>query len=439
MIYLFAMVFVLSILIFFHELGHFLTAKLFGVRVERFSIGFPPRLFGKKIGDTDYCVSAIPLGGYVKLSGMIDESMDASGLKGEPYEFMSKPLYQKVIIISAGVIMNVILAVVILTAIFWVRGEQILPTTTVGEVVSNGIAQIAGLEKGDKILAINGKPVQTWNDINQQFVANLGDKIDFTVDRGGNERHLIFSGRDAKGKSVDQLGAYPFIPAKVGDLIPGYPAIKSGLKRGDLIVAINGQKVSDWQSMTDIIHGSAGKPVQVEVSRAGKTMTFTIVPKAVVQQDTSGVEKTVGMIGIGYYLETREIDLPQAVVEGVNNTVLVAQLNVKGFSWVLSGRRSAKDVLGGPIMITKLAGDFARTGFLNLLVLVAHLSVILAIINILPIPALDGGHLALILIEGIRRKPLPIKAKMRIQQIGMGFLLILMLFIIFNDLNRLFR
>ena len=187
MIYFLSIAFILSLLIFIHELGHFLAAKLFGVRVERFSIGFPPRLFGKKIGHTDYCISAIPFGGYVKLSGMLDESLDAESMEGEPqpHEFRSKNTFQKLIIISAGVIMNFLLAILILSGILWFKGEKIYPNTTVGFVQEQSIAAKMGLQNDDRILAINGQKISSWGEVTSAFLENVGNSIQIEVNRVG--------------------------------------------------------------------------------------------------------------------------------------------------------------------------------------------------------------------------------------------------------------
>jgi len=436
MIYLLSMLFVLSVLIFVHELGHFLAAKLFGVRVERFSIGFPPRLFGIKIGETDYCISAIPFGGYVKLSGMIDESLDQTTLKGEPYEFMSKPAWQKLIILSAGVIMNFLLAIVILAGLLFSQGEQLLPTTTIGAIGESGLAQKIGFQKYDRILAVNGEEVQYWNDITDKFINKIGSTLIFTVERNGQIIELKADKELFREEKSEQLDIAPLFPARVGDLSSGFPAMQAGLKTGDEIVAINGQPIESWEDMTSIVRENPGKPLTFTIKRGQETLTINITPRAVEETDENGETITVGKIGIGPYFEHRKIGLLPSVVKGFENSILISKLNIKGIVWVITGQRSAKEILGGPIMITKMAGDFAKTGFLNLLMLVAQLSIVLAIVNVLPIPALDGGHLAIILVEGIRRKPLSLKTKVAIQQVGMALILALMFFLIFNDIRR---
>ncbi len=431
-------VIVLGVLVLVHELGHFIAAKIFGVRVERFSIGFPPRLFGIKLGDTDYCISAIPLGGYVKMSGMIDESMDSSSLTGAPYEFMSKPTYQKVIIISAGVIMNFLLAVIILGGILWYKGEPVLPTTTIGVVEEGGIADSLGMKPHDKILAINHTRIENWQDINDAFLKHLGNDITFRIERNGTVQEIVLHWNNHKLTDMERFGIGPLLPPVVGGLQPGFPAVEAGLQPGDRIVAINDSAITSWNDMTSLIYNSPGKPLTFTIRRGEETLVKVITPKPHTLEDKNGKSITRGLIGISYQVAYRKVSFFPAIAEGFQRAVLFGELNIKGFARLITGQESTRDMLMGPIGIAQVAKDYAQQGYSNLILLIAYLSVVLAIINILPIPALDGGHLVIILIEGIRKKPLPVRAKMIVQQIGMVFLLMLIFFVIFNDLARIF-
>lgn len=436
--YIFPIIIVLGVLVFVHELGHFLAAKLFGVRVERFSIGFPPRMFGVQVGETDYCISAVPLGGYVKLTGMIDESMDTENLNEEPkpYEFRAKPTYQQVIIITAGVIMNFLLAVGILGGMIWMQGEPITPTTTVGIVVEGGIADSLGVQVNDKFLEINGVQTNNWQDVSQLFIENVGNETHFKIDRGGEIKNILLSWDNLQLNDLERLGVGPLMLAKVGELSPSFPAMEAGLQRGDQIVAINDSAIHSWNDMTDIIYNNADVPLFFSIVRDGEPFMVEITPKAVPVQTSEGEESTRGIIGIGPYMEHKAVDFFPAMGKGVERALFMGQLNIKGFGRILSGKDSAQESLAGPIAIAKMAGDVAKQDLLNLIQLIAYLSVVLAFINILPIPALDGGHLVIILIEGIRRKPLPLRAKMMVQQIGMVFLLLLIIFVFYNDIAR---
>jgi regulator of sigma E protease len=431
-----AIVFVFGLLVVIHELGHFLAAKWMGVRVERFSIGFPPRLFGKKIGDTDYCISAIPLGGYVKLSGMIDESMDGE-LTGADHEFSSKPVWKRIIIITAGVVMNFILAILILTIVSFSKGEVVYPSTEIGEIGERGIAERIGFQIGDKITAIEGVDINTWNDIQIQFIKHLNDDITFDVLRGDEKITLLYKQEwfSEKNAEVLDIGWVPL--AKVGEVKSDSPAERAGFQWGDEIRRINGFTVQNWTEMTRIIKENPGNNITIDYIREGKFNSVDIIPETFSEKDSEGNEISVGRIGIYFYYETYDISLFKAVENGFTNTFALIGLNMRGLWWVITGTKSASDVIGGPIMIAKLAQDAAEVGWDRLWNLIAALSAILAFFNILPIPALDGGHLVFLILEGVLGKPISTRTKLVVQQIGMAILLTLIVLIVYIDIRRL--
>ncbi len=340
--YVIPLIFVLGVLVFFHELGHFIFAKLSGIRVERFSLGFPPRLVGKKIGDTDYCISAIPFGGYVKMSGMIDESLDKDGIKGEPYEFMSKPLSVRAMVIAAGPLFNILLTVIIFAFSVFFQG---IPEP-VGPVV---------------------------------------DKVSENM-----------------------------------------PAARAGLKSGDVITRIDSQPIKSWDDLTRIIHNHAREPLQIEWTRQGETFSATITPEHEQSRD-------IGMIGIRPKTKTVPAGVFKSIQLGFVNTWNLTKMMFRAFGLLFSGEVSAKEGLAGPIRIAQMAGESARGGMGNLLIFTALISLNLGILNLLPIPVLDGGHLLLLGTEAVMRRPLSVKVRMIIQQIGMVVILALMLFVIIND------
>lgn len=438
MIYIISMIVVLSILVFVHELGHFLAAKMFGVRVERFSIGFPPRLFGVQYGETDYCISATPLGGYVKLSGMVDESMDAEQLNKapEPYEFRAKPVYQQVVIITAGVIMNFILAVGILGGMVFMNGEPYNPSTTIGYVAEGGIADSIGVQVYDKILTINGHTPENWQQVERLFFENIGKNTTFTIDRNGEQKEFVLNWDNMTMNDFERFGIFEYLPAMVGEVSEGYPAAEAGLQKGDRIIAVNDSVIQSWIEMTGIVVKHPDQPLNFTYLRNGDTLQTSITPTGVAAKMQDGTETNVGRIGITRFTETREVGFTAAMVRGFNQCISIGQLNLRGFGRILSGKDSAKESLAGPLAIAQMAGDIADRNIWDLLPFMAYLSVVLAFINILPIPALDGGHLIIILIEGIRRKPLPLKAKIMVQQVGMAILLTFIVFVFYNDIAR---
>ncbi len=436
MLNIIAIVFVFSVLVIIHELGHFLAAKWMGVRVEKFSIGFPPSIFSKKIGETEFSISAIPLGGFVKMSGFVDESLDTE-VTGADYEFNSKPVWRRIIIIIAGVVMNLLLAVAIMTALNFFQGEKIITTTTIGQVEEAGVASKIGFQKYDEILAINGKPIDNWNELQETFIENLNRDMHFEVFRDGRKIDLFYKKEWFSEEKGEQLNLLPLFEPKVGDVHQSMPAGDLGLERGDIITSVAGKKVSDWSEMTEIIRQNPGETIVISWKRDGRVMKGEITPQSFEEKNQEGEVQEVGKIGIGYFYEHREVGFIAAIGNGVVNTVDLIALNLRGLWWVLSGTKSAQEILGGPIMIAKMAGDAAQAGWTYLWYLIAALSAILAFFNILPIPALDGGHLFFLIIEGVMGKPLPSSARIKIQQIGMAILITLIIFIIYVDLRRL--
>jgi regulator of sigma E protease len=343
-------VIVLGVLIFAHELGHFLLAKLMGVGVEKFSLGFGPKIFGKKIGMTEYMISAIPLGGYVKMVGEEpDTELDDSLL---PLSFSHKGLFRRSMIVLAGPAFNLLLSVVIFFVFF----------------------QVSGL---------------------------------------------------------------PIMKPEVGEVQEGMPAHEGGIRPGDSIVSIDGKLVGRWEEMAALIKKSGGRPLNIGILRNNTSISVKIAPKVVASQNLFGeqIEKyAIGITASGAF-SVEKLNLLEAGAEGVSQTWEIAKLTVVAIGKIISGTVSAK-TLGGPIMIAQMAGQQAKAGIANLIFFIALLSVNLGIINLLPIPVLDGGHLMFFFIEAVGRKPVNIKVREVAQQVGIFVLIMLMIFVFYNDIVR---
>lgn len=347
--YVIPFIFTLGLLVLVHEFGHFLMAKLVGIRVERFSVGFPPRLFGKKIGDTDYCISAVPLGGYVKMSGMIDESLDKSSIQGQPYEFMSKPVWARFLVIFAGPAFNILLAVLLYSGIILFTG------------------------------------------------------INTTVDPAN---------------------------AVVGAVGEGTPAQSVGLQEGDRITKIDGYTIEMWEDLVKAVNSVGEREVDIEWLRNGRVFRDQIKPA--LNPLTEKVQ-----IGIMAVTEIQRVGLFKSLYYGGLATIDNTAMIFKSFGLLFSGKVPVKEALAGPIKIAEMTGQVAERGFIALLSFAAILSINLGLLNLFPIPVLDGGHIVLLTIEGLTRRPISTKIKMAVQQVGMALLLALMVFVIINDFLRI--
>jgi len=429
---LFYFVVTLGVLVFVHELGHFLAAKMCGMRVDRFSIGFPPRAFGKTIGNTDYCVSWIPLGGYVKIAGMIDESFDTEHLDRpiEPWEFRAKPIWQRMIVLCAGVAMNLILAVVIFWAINYHQGRIVRETTEISYVQEESPAAKGGIRAGDKILRINDKPVTSWDQIlNDVYIETAGSDLILTVLRDGKETQLIIPRSTIPDPGQAPLGIVPpYTKVLVTTVELGKPASTLGLKPGDTLVSMAGTPLQYDDKVREIVRAHAGRELAVKWLRGDSLWQGTVVPT----ED--------GKIGISYSAAytgpvTRiHYSLLQALPQGVKDTYRASGLFIQQIAQLIRGKTSFSQSVGGPIRIAQMATQTAELGFLTFIGFMALLSISLAILNILPFPVLDGGHLMFLVFEGIFRREIPVKVKLGIQKAGLVILLAFMAFVLYNDI-----
>lgn len=443
---------VIGILVAIHEFGHFIAARMTGMRAEVFSIGMGKRLFGwNKINrftfgnldesielgnHTDYRIAVFPIGGYVKISGMIDESFDTDFQSSEakPYEFRSKSALQKVFVLSAGVIMNILLAVVVFGALAFFQGKSEFASTTIGSVEPESVASSIGLRQGDKVISVNDSPVATWSDFLQKItLKEFGNQLNIKILRNNANVDLIAESSTiikALSKKMP-IGISPGgIKIYVENVLAGTPASSVGLAKGDTIISIDNTEISTLTSMQDNLKDKISTPIFIEWKRGN-----TIMSDSLITNDK-------GMIGIqmGFGPVTRvEYSLTQSIVIGFEESYSSFSLLIKSIQQIFVGNLSFKETIGGPIMIMDMAGEQASRGISSFLNFLALLSISLAFMNILPFPALDGGHIVFAVIEGITRREVPVKIKLAFQQGGVIILLLFMAFVLFNDVTRIFK
>jgi regulator of sigma E protease len=444
---IFYFVIAIFILVTAHEFGHFITARIFGMRVDRFFIGFDffgLKLWQKKIGETEYGIGAFPIGGYVKIAGMIDESMDTAYVHTEPkpWEFRGKPVWQRLVVLAGGVGMNIVLAAVIFIGITAVFGESRTPLTTPAFIEPNSVFSSMGFRSGDKLVSINGQKLHYWEEAlaPEQLSAK---NLQYTVERNGQELTLLAPPNIlSKLNDSKSIGIRPTVPPIIDQVLPNDPASKAGIKPGALITSIDGNPVSDWTEVVGVISKSAGKKLTITWLHL-KAAPMGPVTADMIRKDgqaftTEVVPNKSGKVGISLKqtieTERRKLSLPESVASGINQTWKTAVMTVQGFEKIFSGQEDFRKSVGGPVKIARIANQSAEQGPVSFLYFVAVLSISLAIINILPIPALDGGQFMLNAVEGVLRKEIPFELKMRIQQVGMALLLALFAYFMINDI-----
>jgi regulator of sigma E protease len=425
----------LSILIIVHELGHFLPAKWFGMRVEKFYLFFdwPRKLWSIRIKDTEYGIGILPLGGYVKISGIIDESMDTEHLNREPqpWEFRAKPVWQRIIVMIGGVTMNVLLAILIYSGLIYSHGEKRTPMTALRygiDVPKGSLAEEMGFETSDQILLFNGKPVRYLEEINTPKIF-LESKTEFTVLRGGDTVTITVQANFLDrlyGEEKEMLFLPDWEPVVL--VLKGSPAEKAGMKDGDRILQIDSFPVTTFGTIRKVLQKTKAPEIQLVVERNGNILSF------VARLDSS---RKLGIYPDYHNLpqETVQYTLLQSVGKGTAMAFGILTLNLKGFAKIVSGEADFSRNLAGPVRISKMIYEQVNMagwyGFWNI---VAALSMILAFMNLLPIPALDGGHLLFLVVEWIIGREVSPQVRMIAQQIGMILLLLLFVYIIFNDI-----
>ena len=423
-----AFLFVLGVLVFVHELGHFLVARHHGVRVLTFSLGFGPKILQTKRGDTVYCVSAIPLGGYVKMAGETVEDVR----EGREDEFLSKTKWQRFQVLIAGPAMNVVLAVVVMTVVL-LQGAQVPlyeeGPPVIGSVVEDSPAAAAGILPGDRILSVAGRPVDTWEDLMFVISSRADREIEVALRRDGGVRTVLVTPVGLTEYNLGDVGVGPDVSPQVRGWSSQTTAARdAGVEIGDAIEAVDGRTVTQ-QSLIEAINASAGAPLALQVRRDGATREITLAPEQV------GDAWMIGVSLSPFEVRIVEPGLFQAFTLSLEQNYEWSQLIFRTL-WGLVTRETPASQLVGPVGIAQLSGDAAQIGWVTLFGLMAMISLNLGILNLLPIPILDGGHIFVIAMEGIARRDFSVRLKERMLLAGFVVLMTLMVTVIYNDLTR---
>ena len=427
---LLAFAFVLGVLVFVHELGHFLMARWHGVRVLTFSLGFGPMLLKVKRGDTEYAISAIPLGGYVKMAGENPEDQPTGGAD----EFLSKTKWQRFQILFMGPLMNLVLAVV-LTAVVLMQGAEI-PSyedepIVVGKVEAGSAAEQAGIRPGDRIIKAAGEDVATWERLPLVIGTRANRDVPVTIVRDGAEQTLSVRPTAHGRFSVGEIGVLPDVYPSVSSVVAGSRAESAGLKAGDVILAVGGDRVVFSKDVSDRISKSPETPIEIRVRRDGEDTELPITV-------TPAKEGSVGRIGISIANQTRTFQPGplESVGLSVERNIEFSGMILKTLWGLITGEVSPRQLMG-PVGIAQLSGESAQAGWVALLALMASISLNLGLLNLLPVPVLDGGHILIMGLEAVARRDFSMQVKEKMLLAGFVFLMALMVTVIYNDLTRI--
>ena len=417
-----AVIIVLGFLVFAHEAGHFMFAKLFRVKVLVFSFGFGKRLFGFRKGDTDYRVSLIPLGGYVRMAGDNPEETTP----GKPEEFLSKPKWQRFLILVAGPAMNVLIAIAFIAILAMAGREEIITKPVISEVVPGKAAAKAGLQTGDRIVRINNETIDDFDEIRLLVSMNAGTPLRVVYERNGVQRTTSLTPEREEGEfgPIGRAGIQYGLEPVVGRVEPNSPAAAAGIRAGDRILSANGEPVRALETYAQISDKVKTQPVAVVVARGGQQVALNL--PASTDPDLAswrGVVPQTRMFKLSFF---------PALRYSVEENWRMLKFTFSAVGRLFRAEGSVKE-LSGPINIARISGEMLRRGFLEFLGLMAMISLQLGIMNLLPIPVLDGGHIMILLIEGIARRELSLRVKERIQQAGFAVLATLMLVVLYND------
>ena len=427
-----AFVFVLGVLIFVHELGHFLMARRIGVRVLTFSLGFGPKLIAVRRGDTEYCISAIPLGGYVKMAG---ENPD-DARTGASDEFLSKSKWQRFQVLIMGPVMNLVLAVVVMAVVLYQGAPApafMQQPAIVGSVLDQSMLKPAGLQPGDHIVSVDGEAVPTWEDFLNAIAAKSKRNVSIHVERNGQGMDFKFVPAGI-GKydlvNLDSLAILPIMHPQITSLQRDAPGYEAGLKPGDVVMAAAGQRGVNRTSLVELIKAHEGKPITLEIKRDNQTLQVPVTPRKI------GDTVIIGAQLNGFELRTIEPGPIEALKMSLDQNWTWARMIVQTLGGLFTRHTSVKQLMG-PVAIADLSGMAAEQGMIQLFSLMAMISLNLGLLNLMPIPVLDGGHIAILALEGVSRRDFSMKVKEKMLLAGFVLLLMLMVTVIYNDLTRI--
>ncbi len=420
----------IGVMILVHELGHYWAARLFDVKIDTFSFGFGPRLFGFRRGETDFRFSAILFGGYVKMAG------EQPGDTADPRGFMMKPRWQRLVIAVAGPAINVVLAIVLLTGLFMTHYPKV-PTPkdpVTGYVVPNGAAAKAGIREGDRIVQIDNLRDPTWEDIAIKEIASAREPIQVWVMRNGERLHFTVVPAYDEKQGIGYLGWAQETQVQVAGFVPGVEvAQRAGLQKGDVLVSVNGQPIRSVARLHDVIHDTDGRPVDLVYSRNGQQHRATLTPE---KSEVDGQEREMIGVALEPQVQIVKLPLPAALSESLHQNAQSSMLIFK-FLERMAERRMSPKSLAGPIGIAQMSGEAAREGVASYFGLMSMVSLNLAIFNMLPIPILDGGTVLMLLVEMLMGRDMDLKVKETVVKVGLVFLMVVVVFVIYNDISKI--
>jgi len=424
-----AFTFVIGVLVFVHEMGHYLMARRIGIRVLTFSLGFGPKLLTVRRGDTDYCISAIPLGGYVKMAGENPDDVRS----GADDEFLSKTKWERFQVLIMGPTMNIILAFVVMAVVLYQGAD--LPAyeeqpPIVGYVMEASPAEQSGIRVGDLILRIGGRPVQTWEELFVTVMPRAERELEVVLRRGLQEVTIQVTPEAQTQFQVGDLGVVPIMQPQILNVMTGDPADLAGIRPRDVITAVNGEPITRDNPFVETINANADVALMLTVVRGGQTLKIEVTP---------ALRGNVGLIGVElspFEVRTVEPGPLQAIQMSFEKNYAWSGLIFQTLGGLLTSETSPKQLVG-PLGIAQLSGGAAQIGLVALFTLMAMISLNLGILNLLPIPVLDGGHIFIMALEGLSRRDFSVRIKEKIQLAGFVVLLMLMVTVIYNDLTRI--